>query len=324
MKENIRQLALDIYNKKVASFTKEDGTKMDANEALRELLLQHCGGKWSYRAFNRVSNEFFEIIEEIITDETNELTLSVFEPIMDFKVVGYGEKVEFTVDDNQLFEVSIIANGTDNLYRQRIINGKVPTQAFDLGVAIYNDWDEFMAGKIDWTKLVNRVVRSMNAKIAELVGQTFAKGYDTIGSELKVEGTMKEESLVELCEKVGAGATIYGTKLALSKIPSIQGYVTDADDIRNEGYLKKFRGIDCVELENHYDKDAKKFSLPNDTLYIVPAGGKVLVGAFEGDAHVYEDTNGTRKDRQIEYFLTRRLHIGLAVASRYGAYKVTA
>ncbi len=323
MNTNLRKLSMDIYNG-VKNFSMADGTQKDANDVVRELILDKCNGTWSYRNFERIKNDVFEIIEEMITVQSNELTRATFEPFTAFKEVGFGELVEFELDDDELFEVSVIANGHDNLYRQRIINNKVSTKAFDLGVAIYNDMDEFMMGKIDWTKLVDRCARSLNKKIAEIIGSTFASGYDSIRTDLKTEGAMDESKLVELCQKVGKDATIYGTKLALSKIPSIAAFPTDASDVRTKGYVQQFRGVSCVELENHYDKDSKKWALANDTLYIVPSGGKVVCVALEGDAWIIDDTSGSRKDRQIEYSLTRRIHVGLAVSQNYGAYKINA
>lgn len=320
----MKALALDLYNGKVDRIEMSDGKVVDANDALRTLLLEKCGGKLTYRNFRKIENEFYEILETLITVNTSDVSREIFSPIMEFQDVALGDKPEFIVDDGELFKVSLIANGTDNIIRQRVHNKRVDTRAFDLSVATYTDIDAFLLGRIDWKNMVDRVIKSFNKEVVDLIGVTFAKAYDTLSSkDLKVEGAMKRENLVELVEKVGNGAVIYGTKLALSKIPGLQGYSADNDDIRNTGYVKTVNGITCIELENHYDDRAGKFLLPNDTLYVIPSGQKIVYGGFEGDARIVETTEG-RVDRQLELFYTRRFHLGMAVASRYGAYKITA
>ena len=69
---------------------------------------------------------------------------------------------------------------------------------------------------------------------------------------------LSQAKLSELCEKVaglGVGdVTIYGTKLALSKIPGIEALEVDGLDRRNNGYLKVFEGYNCVDLKNTFNK----------------------------------------------------------------------
>lgn len=320
----IKALALDLYNNKVTKIAMSDGNMIDANEALRKLLLEKCNGEFSYRNFRKIENEFYEILEVLVSSGTTDITQEIFSTIMDFKDTAFGEKPDFTVENPDLFEVSVIANGTDNLIRQRIFDRKVPTVSFDLGVGIYEELDAFLLGRIDFNKMIDKVVKSFNYKVVTLISKTFSEAYDSINSnELKVTGAMDKDKLIELVEKVGNGAVIFGSKLALSKIPEIKGFVTDNTDIRNSGYVRMTNGITCVELENHYDTNKGEFILPNDTLYIIPNGEKVLFGGFEGDARIIDDTTGSRLDRQIEFFYMRRFHLGIAVSNRFGAYKIS-
>ncbi|MDU5350020.1 MAG: hypothetical protein E6147_03395 [Peptostreptococcus sp.] len=326
MNKDLKSLALDIYTKKVQTFSTEDGSKIDANDALRKLFDEKTGGDRSPRAFNKIKDEFFEILEVLVTEGTSSITREVFSPIMEFKDTSYGEKPKFVTNNPELFDVSVIAASNDNIRRQRLFNGEVPTTPFDLGLAVYTEYDAFMLGKIDLNNLVDRVVASFNKRIAELIGETFAKGYDSITvDELKVtHSNVEEGKLLELCEKVGNGAVIYGTKIALSKIPGIENFAVDSTDIRNGGFVTKFKGVKCVQLENVYNKDTKKFAIANDTLFVIPEGDKILYGGFEGEAWINDNLdNGHRRlDRQLELSYARKFHLGIAVANRYGAYKI--
>ena len=326
MNTDLKTLALDIYKNKVKTFTKEDGTVIDANDALRQLFDAKTGGDRSYRAFNKIKDEFFEILEVLITEGTSTISREVFKDIMVFKDTAYGEKPEFIAETPELFDVSVVAASNDNIRRERVFNNHIPTVAFDLGLKTYTEYDAFMLGRIDLNALIDKVIASFNKRVAEKIGEVFSKAYDNISvAELKVTHTTVDEAkLLELCEKVGEGAVIYGSKLALSKIPSIAAYAVDSDDVRNVGYVRQFKGVKCVELENVYNKDTKSFAIANDTLFVIPNGDKIIYGGFEGDAYVIDnlDNPTARLDRQLELTYVRRLHLGICVTNRYGAYKI--
>lgn len=326
MNTDLKTLALDIYKNKVKTFTKEDGTVIDANDALRQLFDAKTGGDRSYRAFNKIKDEFFEVLEVLITEGTSTISREVFKDIMVFKDTAYGEKPEFIAETPELFNVSVVAASNDNIRRERVFNNHIPTVAFDLGLKTYTEYDAFMLGRIDLNALIDKVIASFNKRVAEKIGEVFSKAYDNISvTELKVTHTTVDEAkLLELCEKVGEGAVIYGSKLALSKIPSIAAYAVDSDDVRNVGYVRQFKGVKCVELENVYNKDTKSFAIANDTLFVIPNGDKIIYGGFEGDAYVIDnlDNPTARLDRQLELTYVRRLHLGIGVTNRYGAYKI--
>lgn len=326
MNTDLKTLALDIYKNKVKTFTKEDGTVIDANDALRQLFDAKTGGDRSYRAFNKIKDEFFEILEVLITEGTSTISREVFKDIMVFKDTAYGEKPEFIAETPELFDVSVVAASNDNIRRERVFNNHIPTVAFDLGLKTYTEYDAFMLGRIDLNALIDKVIASFNKRVAEKIGEVFSKAYDNISvAELKATHTTVDEAkLLELCEKVGEGAVIYGSKLALSKIPSIAAYAVDSDDVRNVGYVRQFKGVKCVELENVYNKDTKSFAIANDTLFVIPNGDKIIYGGFEGDAYVIDnlDNPTARLDRQLELTYVRRLHLGIGVTNRYGAYKI--
>lgn len=326
MNTDLKTLALDIYKNKVKTFTKEDGTVIDANDALRKLFDAKTGGDRSYRGFNKIKDEFFEILEVLITEGTSTISREVFKDIMVFKDTAYGEKPEFIAETPELFDVSVVAASNDNIRRERVYNNHIPTVAFDLGLKTYTEYDAFMLGRIDLNALIDKVIASFNKRVAEKIGEVFSKAYDNISvAELKVTHTTVDEAkLLELCEKVGEGAVIYGSKLALSKIPSIAAYAVDSDDVRNVGYVRQFKGVKCVELENVYNKDTKSFAIANDTLFVIPNGDKIIYGGFEGDAYVIDnlDKPTARLDRQLELTYVRRLHLGIGVTNRYGAYKI--
>lgn len=316
----LRQLSMDLYHKRVVEFSEKE-----ANDRLRTYIKDEiCGGEWKPYTFLQHKYEIYEVMSELLTTTTAELSRDMFEHIAQFKDTELGDRIEFIVENPELYEVSVIASGTNDLLRQKLINGKAQTTGFDLGVKIYAEFNEFMTGRIDWDKCVEKVAKSFNVAIAELIAKEWKTAYDTVSSDLKVTGDIDENKLVELVQKVesqGQGkAVIYGSKTALAKIPNITTLEANAREDREKGYVSMFKGTECVELQNKYDLATKKWVLENDILFIVPSEVKPILIGFEGDAFVMDDETGERLDRQVEYEMTRKVHLGVLKNQVYGIY----
>ena len=320
----LRQLSMDLYHKRVVEFSEKE-----ANDRLRTYIKDEiCGGEWKPYTFLQHKYEIYEVMSELLTTTTAELSRDMFEHIAQFKDTELGDRIEFIVENPELYEVSVIASGTNDLLRQKLINGKAQTTGFDLGVKIYAEFNEFMTGRIDWDKCVEKVAKSFNVAIAELIAKEWKTAYDTVSSDLKVTGDIDENKLVELVQKVesqGQGkAIIYGSKTALAKIPNITTLEVNAREDREKGYVSMFKGTECVELQNKYDLATKKWVLENDILFIVPSEVKPILIGFEGDAFVMDDETGERLDRQVEYEMTRKVHLGVLKNQVYGIYDYSA
>ncbi len=320
----LRQLSMDLYHKRVVEFSEKE-----ANDRLRTYIKDEiCGGEWKPYTFLQHKYEIYEVMSELLTTTTAELSRDMFEHIAQFKDTELGDRIEFIVENPELYEVSVIASGTNDLLRQKLINGKAQTTGFDLGVKIYAEFNEFMTGRIDWDKCVEKVAKSFNVAIAELIAKEWKTAYDTVSSDLKVTGDIDENKLVELVQKVesqGQGkAIIYGSKTALAKIPNITTLEANAREDREKGYVSMFKGTECVELQNKYDLATKKWVLENDILFIVPSEVKPILIGFEGDAFVMDDETGERLDRQVEYEMTRKVHLGVLKNQVYGIYDYSA
>ena len=324
MNKDLRQLSIDLYHGNVTEFSVRE-----ANDMLRNYIKDEiCGGEFNPYTFMDNKYKIFALMSELLTVTTSELSRDMFEHIAQFKDTALGDRIVFEVENPDLYEVSVIASGTNDLLRQKLVNGKAQTTGFDLGVKIYAEFNEFMTGRIDWDKCIEKVGKSFNVKIAEIIGAEWKKAYDSLTGELRVTGVLNEDKLVDLIQKVesqGQGkVTIYGSKTALAKIPSIETLEINAREDREKGYVSMFKGTECVELANKYDLATQKWALDNDVLFIVPSETKPLLIGFEGDAYVLEDNTGTRLDRQLEYLMTRKVHLGVLKSQVYGIYNYSA
>ena len=317
----LAQLSMDVCAGKVDKFSVQD-----AETLIREKLTECVGGKWNYRNFKKNEHDFYALIEELITLNISNMTIESFGDWVEVKDFELGDRIEFRVENTNLFQVGNIATGTNTIRRQRMLDSKLPTTAYKLSIAIYEEFDRFIAGRINWTKLVEKVGKSFNREVALQISRAVQNAYSSIHANLKHQGTYSDAQLSKLISKVkgltGQEVAIYGTSEA---IENIQGAncLADLADRRAYGYVKEFKGIPVIELPQTYDAINDKWGVRNDILYVVPAGEKIVRCGFEGEAMVMENTDGTkRNDQQIEYKFQRMMHLGVLSTARFGAYVI--
>lgn len=327
MLTNAQKLAKDAYFN-VSSYSKEE-----CDDIIRNMIFEHLEPlpekKSKYRRWlERNGHQLFDIMEELITPIVNELTTQDFANLVDVENFDLGDKKEFTIENEDLFDVALIANGLKTVHRQRIYDRKVETNAFRMGVKIYAEAFDFLKGSINWTKFVDKVARSFERKMCALIVSTLFGAYDAVGNPdfcVQVNQAGLADKLREMIAKIGVdNLQILGTQAALAKIENAGAIVDmDKEDHRNFGYVKVFEGVPCTVMPNHFDKKVGAFDVPNDMLMIIPAGEKIVKLGNEGDVEIYENTDtAMRADYQIEMEMNRRVHLGVAIAARYAIIKL--
>lgn len=318
---DLQQLSMDLYNGNVAQYSTKE-----AEQKLREMLVEKIGGEWNYLNFQKNKWDMYAIMQELVTVAISNLTVEAFNDFVEVKDFELGDKVEFKVENTDLYQVAVISNGTNNFRRQKLMDRTIPTTAFKMSLKIYAEMDEFVAGRISWTSMVDKVAKSFQNELATRVGDAMVNAYQSVHSNFKVTGAYDDAQLSELVARVkgatGKEVVIYGTALALSKINGQNIATADKDDRRNFGYVKMFNGVLCVELPQTYNENTSDWGISNDTLLVIPQGEKVIRMGFEGQATIIEDTTGLRQDQQIEYSFARKCHMGILTTSKFGAYEI--
>ena len=318
---DIQKLALDCYNGKVENFSVKDG-----EDTLRNEILGMVGGTWDYYSYQENKHKISRLISEVITVKMNELTAESFSQFCEVRDYALGDKVEFTVKNTNLFKVANIAGGKNSTRRQRLMGKKVPTVAYKMAVAMYEEFDRFLAGRIAWSELVNTVAASFQHEIAMQISDAIQSAYTITHQNLKISGNYADAELRKLIAKVkgatGQEVVIYGTPTALGQVDGANS-IADLNDKREFGYLKVFEGTPMLELPQTYNVEENKFGVKDNLLLVLPVGEKIVKLGFEGQLMTIENTDGTvRDDQQIEFFMQRKCHLGVLVASRFGAYEI--
>jgi len=321
---DLQKLSLDIAKGKVEKYSMTEGS-----DVIREAILDACGMEngWDVYKFQQNKYEVYRILSETITVAISELMIDKYRDWVDFKDTALGDIAEFRVTNNDLFKVGLVADGTNELRRQKLLQGRLAMTGFPMGVKIYAEFLDFMMGKIDWQDLVNRVAKSMDNKVAELIVKQIESAYNGLDTKYVQSGSYDEEKLMDLVARVeaktGEKVAIFGTKKALAKLRKGEiatMAVADKDDIRNHGYVTVLQGTPVVEIPQTLDQKGD-FALSADMLFIVPQGTKMIKLGFEGDAYISEINDpATRMDQQMEYLITRKVQLGVVKASYYGVY----
>lgn len=323
--QEVRDMAYDLYKGRTANFDKET-----ANNAIRNIILEAagCAEKWDMYKFMDNKYKVFAIMKEILTPVVAEAVNNRFDAWVDIEDIALGDTKEFEVLNMDLFEIGYVADGTSELRRQKLVNGKLAMTQFQLGAKIYTEFDDFRRGRVDFAQMINRLALSLEAKIAEIIVKGVEQAYDKRGAFTNTAGAFDKGTMLEIVQKVeakaGQEAVIYGTKAALANLVEKGEYVaeSDLDEIKQAGHVRMWYGCKIVEIPQFINRK-DELSLNDDLLYVIPNGTKIVKLLFEGDVDVIEVADpAVRKDMQFEYMFMRRLQMGIAKSSVYGIYQL--
>ena len=323
--QEVKEMAYDLYKGRTANFDKES-----ANEAIKNIILEAagCADKWDMYKFMENKYKVFAIMREILTPVVSEAVCNRFDAWVDIEDIALGDTKEFDVMNMDLFEIGYVADGTSELRRQKLVNGKLAMTQFQLGAKIYTEFDDFRRGRVNFNEMINRLALSFEAKIGEIIVKGVEAAYGKNGAFTNVAGAFDKNTMLEIVQKVeakaGKEAVIYGTKAALAELAGENGALADAalEEIRHMGYLGVWNGVKVVEIPQFINRK-NELALSDKLLYVIPDGTKIVKLLFEGDVDVIEVADpAVRKDMQFEYMFMRRLQLGVCKSSVYGVYQL--
>ncbi len=318
------QLAVDLYEGKVTEFSKDD-----MNSTLRQAFVDICGTeKPDYKTMRKHGVEVFEIMEEAIGLIVERKMEEEFGRFAEYRNVNWGDQKQFILDNPDLFDVAVVADGTGNLLRQRIDNGSLLVDTYMRGIKIYEEFYRFLAGRVDWSKTVNKVADSYMNHIYTLVYKAMYDSYSALSSTYAVTGSFSATVLDEMIDHVEAAnnttAIVIGTRNALSKVIGSQVSDTMKDDINARGHLSIYNGRVLMPIRQVHTPGSDTFAINNSFLAVIPTGEERIVKIVEeGDSIIKEVNGGENKDHSLEYEFLRKSGISVVTAAKYGLYRLS-
>lgn len=325
MKTELVKLASDIFKNELGQFSKEQ-----ANETLRKALVELNGGKTKFdpKSFRRNKTEIFEIIEVALDEALNNIIDTQFNDFVETRNLNWGDTNEFLLPNRDLFKVAMVADGTGNLLRQRLGDkGRLVVETHDYGIKIYEELHRFLAGRIDWVELINKVAKSFELQLAEQIYKSIYDSYNTLSTTYKASGTFSEAVLLEMIQHVeaatGQEVVIFGTKNALAKIATAKESDGMKDTINTLGHYGMFKGTNLREIKqlHKYNSDSE-FAIDNNMLMLLPVGDlKIAKLVIEGDSIIDEFEN-KQGDMSKEYMLIKRYGLATIPTHRFGIIRL--
>lgn len=328
-RETLVKLAKNVYNNR---FSHEKYSKNDANEVLREALIEANGGstKLDYRTLRRNKAEIFEIIEEILENTVVEGLPddNFFRQFVDFRNVALGDENSFYVPDNTLLTISEIADGTSALRRQRIdVGTNISITTSWKGVRIYEHLSRILSGRVDFNEMLNNIEKAYRLKINDDIYTAFTNAFASLPSTFNQSGSYDEDTLISLIEHVeaatGKTAIIAGTMKALRKVETAIVSDSAKEDVYKMGYYGLFNGTPMFRIKQVHNVGTYNFKLSENDIYIVTTDEKPIKFVTEGEARILDSDAMNNKDLTQDYFFATRYGIGTVITDLFGRYSIS-
>ncbi|PIH59683.1 hypothetical protein [Paenibacillus sp. LK1] len=324
---DIISVGVALANGEVGKYSVEE-----SNQKYREALNKLTGsenGEFDPKKFRKNKIEIFEIIEEVIDARVEEGIKDELDRFVDVRSVKFGDKLSFLPESDELFHVSEIAGGTNNLSRQRLTPGR-PYQVKTgwEGVKIYEELERFLAGYIDWMKLISLIERSFGNKVKEKIFSALNEAYDSVSAPYSYAGTWDIEEfndiITHLEAATGLSQLVLGTRKAVRK--AIPSYVSnEMMNNRNQaGYFDTIDGVSFAILPQRHKAGSTELMYDDDFLLIIPNGEeKIIKLIFEGETIIEDNDGSLNADMSKEYFAGKKFGVGVLTSAKFGVYKLS-
>lgn len=309
------------------------------NEAIRKRFSTILGieqgtkGKQLRKAMRKHKVEVYEIIEETLTSliSTGWGDNEFFQTLVEERNLEDGDQNSFYTVDDAVLTVSKFSGNHHDLDRVKLNMGEeysIKTSWY--GVKVFEEWERFMAGKIDWASFINKLYESLNYKVSDMLFSTFAGLSLETGTYVGSGALDDSTPILALAEKLEAKTRkpimFVGTKTALSKLDKLsQNWASNSmkDEKNLNGFLGNFMGYPTMAISQTMRPD-ESLVYSNDVIYLIPMGDdKPIKYVNEGDIQYKEVSDGTsNRDQTIEAEVQVKMGFAWVAGTSYGAYNI--
>jgi hypothetical protein len=321
----LSQMAIDLKHDNTSKFSKRD-----VNESFRNKILEEVGVSLedikNPKVYRRNKVALFELVEEAVNVLIEEGIKNQFDSFVETSNIAFGNQKTFKVPDTATFAVATIADGTQNLRRQRLDAGNLTVTTSTKGIKVYEEYARFLAGDIDWENFINKLVTSYNNQIAVDIYTALYGAYDNLSAPYAVSGAFVASEMDALIDHVSAATnadcTIWGTKASLRKVTPAE--ISDAmKQARNEmGYYGVFNGTPMNAIKQAHTPGTNTFAIGSNFAMIIPnIGDRIIKLVYEGDAIIEETPVMTNQDMSMEYLFIKKYGVAVIAQGKYGIWR---
>lgn len=342
--ENIREFAKIARcgaNRDYSKYSFEDTNTILRNgfDKILGINFKEADAKTRRQSWRANKHAVYTIIEDILVDRMTDGwgTEPFFLQFLEEKNMALGDMNEFYVNDNSLLQVSKFAGNHHDIVRQKVGPGRsfrVETSWYV--IKIYNDFELFQAGKIDFAAAIDKMYKSIDNYRNAAVLDAFYRLHDVLPTDLKLTVQLSESTIADIVECAEAVATasgydvtLVGSKVALNKLAKTVSYDVWSEKMKDEqnqnGCLGHWEGFTLMPLPRVHIPGGFTSAIDNNAIYIIPNDPefKPIKRVTEGDVMFYESgMDGMKKDMTIDAEIAYKEGIGIVINQAYGYIEI--
>lgn len=298
----LEMLMKGALGKKVpAEFATEN---YDYEAALRDELRKIAGTR---RQFERNKYDVFDLLSEAMDEVLPQKVISTVGMFAETRQVPQGTRLEFTVTRGKQRGRQFVTRATESGYYEtfRLDRDRIDLTPKAIGAAGIMDFERYLDGAENIADIYEVITDGIVDEIFRMIQECLLASWNATGRPAanKVAATNFDAvAMVKLCNTVAAygapviycspqfaaemvNAIVYNTETKISE--------TDMQEVRDRGYIGKFRGTPVVVLPQSFDDETNsKLTMNPSFAYVIPSGKEKLVKVgMEGESFFKEYDN---------------------------------
>lgn len=302
---NLNVLMNGVFGRKVpAEFAAAD---YDYEAALRdELVKLLCDdkGNFSRAKYRRNKIELFELLEQNLEEVLPQSIANALDMFCEVIRVPQGSRLEFRVVRGKQRGRQFVtrATGSGNYETFRLDRDRFDVYPQAIGGAGYVDFERYLDGVDNMADIYEVIQQGIVDRIFEMVQEVLLNSWNLAGRPAKnkvIASSFDPAAMVKLVNVIRAygDPVIYCSPEFAAEMVNAIVYnnttkISDQDmiDVRERGYIGKFRGTPVVVMPQSFtDETNEKLAMNPSFAYVIPAGKEKLIKlGFEGSPYFRE------------------------------------
>ena len=298
----LEMLMKGALGKKVpAEFATEN---YDYEAALRDELRKIAGTR---RQFERNKYDVFDLLSEAMDEVLPQKVISTVGMFAETRQVPQGTRLEFTITRGKQRGRQFVTRATESGYYEtfRLDRDRIELTPKAIGAAGIMDFERYLDGAENIADIYEVITDGIVDEIFRMIQECLLASWNATGRPAanKVAATNFDAvAMVKLCNTVAAyGAPViycspqFAAEMVNAIVYNTETKISDTDmqEVRDRGYIGKFRGNPVVVLPQSFDDETNsKLTMNPSFAYVIPSGKEKLVKVgMEGESFFKEYDN---------------------------------
>ena len=298
----LEMLMKGALGKKVpAEFATEN---YDYEAALRDELRKIAGTR---RQFERNKYDVFDLLSEAMDEVLPQKVISAVGMFAETRQVPQGTRLEFTITRGKQRGRQFVTRATESGYYEtfRLDRDRIDLTPKAIGAAGIMDFERYLDGAENIADIYEVITDGIVDEIFRMIQECLLASWNATGRPAanKVAATNFDAvAMVKLCNTVAAyGAPViycspqFAAEMVNAIVYNTETKISDTDmqEVRDRGYIGKFRGTPVVVMPQSFDDETNsKLTMNPSFAYVIPSGKEKLVKVgMEGESFFKEYDN---------------------------------